>query len=192
MKNIPDIRSWILFACIVPATVHMNAQERWFVELRPSVNIPTHEVDGRSLATGPGMEVGIAYLYTPQWGVQFGMGYGQFNTFGTAGQYYVEQGASLGLRFFQPLIGRVYGVLGAGSVYHQLFIKEGNGQELARTDLGFGWQAEGGIALVFDERWSVSPTIRYRSLSREINEGDVTDRIDLDHISIALAFGLWF
>lgn len=177
---------------LVGASIVSIAQDKWRVELRPALHIPIHEVNGEYVGPGPGLDAGLTYMLSPWLGGHAGVGYGQFNRHGLGDPYYEEIGGHLGVRFFQPLIGPLQAILGGGTVYHKLAMEQGNGERQAVSDLGFGWQLEGGISVIFDERWSLTPSVRYRSITRNFDHGDAKERVDLDYVSASVVFALHF
>jgi hypothetical protein len=175
-----------------PGTDPLQAQQQWRIELRPSLQFPVHSVNGDKIGPGPGLEAGLTHMFSPLWGAHAGVGYGQFDRYGEGDAYYEEAGAHLGIRLFQPMIGPLQAMLGGGTIYHRLAMKEGNGVRLAASDLGFGWQVEGGFVMAFDDRWSLAPSVRYRSLSRNFDLADANERVDLDHVSASVVFAIHF
>jgi hypothetical protein len=193
---ISSVFSMATLACSVcsmlcgPMDAH--AQDRWRAELRPALQIPAHLVNGEALGPGPGLELNVTHLFSQGWGIQAGLGHGQFDRPGNNSGYFEENAAFFGIRFFQPLIGRAEAILGCGTVYHNLAMEERNGERMAVSDNGFGWQVEGGIAMIFEQHWSLTPSLRYRSISRNFDRGDANERVDLDYLSASLAFAIHF
>ena len=59
-----------------------------------------------------------------------------------------------------------------------------DGEVLADTDHGLGWEIAGGIAYGFGTGWTLNPGVRYRSLSRDLVIGDATTTVDLRYVAL--------
>jgi hypothetical protein len=52
------------------------------------------------------------------------------------------------------------------------------------TGHGPGWQLGAGIVAPLGAKWSLTPGVRYRSLSRDLDVGDVSTDLDLTYLTL--------
>ncbi|MGB7842710.1 MAG: opacity protein, partial [Salinimicrobium sp.] len=64
----------ILAAFLLLLSLHLNAQEKWTVELRPQLSFPTQQPELFDFQTGYGFDAMLSYNFMPQLGVYAGWG----------------------------------------------------------------------------------------------------------------------
>ena len=103
-----------------------------------------------------------------------------------------ETGYTFGLQFIHPLGDSKINLLArAGGLANHIEVEQGN-DVISDSGHGFGWQVEGGLAIPFGENWRLMPSVRYRSLSRDLKIETVTTSVDLNYISIGMGVALTF
>lgn len=166
-------------------------QERWSFEIRPGVNIPTKDLGDADLKTGYGIEGTFAYRFMPHLSVYAGWGWNKFSSdqsFAGPNVDFEETGYSYGLQFIHPIMQSDINILArAGALANHIEVENSNGDIIADSghgyDAGIGWQLEVGVAMPLGERWNLMPSIRYRSLPRDLEIEGVTTPVDLNYLS---------
>jgi hypothetical protein len=171
------------------------AQDRWSIELRPGVNFATKKLGEANLNTGFGAEGIIAYRFMPHLSAFAGW---SWNKFGSDQQMngstleFEETGYSYGLQFLHPLgQSKIDFFVRAGGLANHIEVENG-GDIIADSGHGFGWQAEGGVAIPLGEKWRLIPSVRYRSLSRELTINTVNAPVDLNYLSVGIGIARRF
>lgn len=195
MKKVSIARrmKFILVAFMVTIASHgIYAQDdnRLSFEFRPAVNFATADLGDASLKTGFGFEGTFAYRFMPHLSVYAGWGWNKFasdQSFAGANIDFEETGYSYGLQFIHPVgTSNIDFLLRAGALANHIEVENSDGDIIADSGHGFGFQLEGGISLPLGESWNLMPSIRYRSLSRDIDFGSTSTSVDLNYISVGV------
>lgn len=172
-----------------------QAQERWSFEFRPGVNFATKEMGEVNLNTGFGAEGTFAYRFIPHLSVYAGWSWNKFGSnekINGATLDYEETGYTFGLQFIHPIGDSKINMLArAGGLSNHIEVEQG-GNVIADSGHGFGWQVEGGLAIPIGGKWSLMPSVRYRSLSRDISIENVETSVDLNYLSVGLGLSFKF
>lgn len=176
----------IVMVCVSQLTF---AQDRWSFEFRPGVNFASKKLGGTNLDTGFGLEGSFAYRFMPHLAVYAGWSWNRFGSDskvnGTSLDF-EETGYSYGLQFIHPIGDSKVNILArAGGLANHIEVEKGD-DIIADSGHGFGWQLEGGLAIPVGERWKLMPSIRYRSLSRDLTIETITESVDLNYFSAGL------
>ncbi|HEY1023465.1 MAG TPA: outer membrane beta-barrel protein [Flavisolibacter sp.] len=166
------------------------AQDKWNVALRAGVNFPVKDLGATALKTGFGFDGSVGYKVMPHLFVNAGWGWNRFAAENNSDIDYEETGYSLGLQFVHPIAqSNLRYILGANVIYNHIEVENSDGDIIADTGHGFGWQAEAGLGIPFGKRTRLIPSIRYRALARELKIGNATGaEVDLNYVSIGLGF----
>ena len=182
----------IVLVCISQITF---AQDRWSFEVRPGVNFATKKLGEANLKTGYGFEGALAYRFMPHLAVYAGW---SWNKFGSDQQMngsslnFEETGYTYGLQFIHPVGESKISILArVGGLANHIEVEEGD-DIIADSGHGFGWQVEGGLAIPLGEKWRLMPSVRYRSLSRDITIETVNASVDLNYLSVGMGIALKF
>jgi hypothetical protein len=103
-----------------------------------------------------------------------------------------ETGYMFGLQFMHPVPGseiRYY--FRGGGIYNHLEIED-NDELYSDSGYELGWQIESGLSIPLDFGLALSPGIRYRELSGEINKSHVSRKFNLNHLSIGIGVSKTF
>ena len=169
------------------------AQDRWSFELRPGVNFATKKLGDANLNTGFGAEGTFAYRFMPNLSVYAGWSWNKFGSdqkIDGSSLDFEETGYTYGLQYIYPLGNSNINLLARAGGMTNHIEAENDGDVIADSGHGFGWQVEGGLAIPLGEKWRLMPSVRYRSLSRDITIESAKTSVDLNYISVGLGIAL--
>lgn len=190
----------VLAVCSLVAFLAMPAvslaQRSWGIEFRPGVNFATKKLVDASLKTGFGFEGIVKYCVVPSLSAYAGWSWNKFaanESFAGTENDFEETGYTFGLQFTNPFESRNLSYLiEAGGIYNHIEIENSNGNIIADSKHGLGWQAGIGIVLPVGESFQLTPTIRYRALSRDITLDEVKTPVYLNYLSLGMGLGWKF
>lgn len=171
----------------------VSAQERWTAELRGGGAFPTVDVVG-DLGTGNGfaLEGSLAYRFSPFLGAYVAWDWVRFSpdsSFAGPDVDFEGTGYLAGLRFEHPLPEAVpFDVwVRAGVRYDHLELEDASGDIIAGTGRDVGFEVGAGVAVRVADRWSVTPGVRYRAISHDVQISlSRTEEADLRHVVVDL------
>lgn len=171
----------------------LQAQDPWTLDVRAGVAVPTQDIGEDDLDTGFGFEGTIAYRVLPHLSVYGGWDWHKFGSdasFAGTDADFEETGYAFGLRFEHPFAGEsgdgpAFRLRGGATINH-LEVEDPNGDLVADSDHGLGWEAGAGITVPLSDDWQLSPGARYRSLSRDLTIDGVTTEVDLRYVALEL------
>jgi outer membrane protein W len=174
---------------------HSVAQDKWILELRPGVNYATKDISDADLGVGFGSELTIAYRFMPHLAAYAGWSYNNFavdQSFAGTDASFEETGYTFGLQFIHQ-IGEsdISYLVRAGGTYNHIEIENNDGDITIDSGHGLGWQAEAGLSIPLSEKLSLLPSVRYRSLSRDIEIENVSASVQLNYFSVGVGLS-WF
>lgn len=151
--------------------------------------------DNPPLKTGLGIEGIVSYNFIPNFGVYAGWGWNRFfaeQSFAGPKIDFEEAGYTYGLQYFIPLgtTGDTKVIFRGGGAWSHFDMKNNEWELIGDTGHGIGWQLESGLTVPFADNWKIQPSIRYRSLSRELPFGNSSVDTNLKNISLGLGV-LW-
>ena len=172
------------------------AQDKWSLELRPGVNYATQDIADANLELGFGTELTIAYRFMPHLAAYAGWSYNNFavdQSFAGTDASFEETGYTFGLQFIHPIgeSGLSY-LVRAGGTYNHIEIENNDGDIIIDSGHGLGWQAEAGLVIPLSERFSLLPSVSYRSLNRDIKIENVSTSVDLNYLSVGVGLSWSF
>jgi opacity protein-like surface antigen len=172
------------------------AQDKWSLEFRPSVDYATQDIADADLGLGFGAELTIAYRFMPHLAAYAGWSYNNFavdQSFAGPDASFEETGYTFGLQFIHPIgeTGLSY-LVRAGGTYNHIEIENNSGDIIIDSGHGLGWQAEAGLVISLSERLSLLPSVRYRSLTRDIDIENVSTSVDLSYLSVGVGLSWSF
>lgn len=191
MKNlIITIAALLVLAGFNEITAQTN--DRWNLEFRPGVNFATKDIADANLGTGFGFEGTVAYRFMPHFAAYVGWSWNHFEvdqSFSGPDASFEETGYTFGLQFIHP-IGEsdIKYLFRVGGTYNHIEIENNDGDIIIDSGHGLGWQAEAGLVIPLNERFFLLPSVRYRSLSRDIDIENVSTSVQLNYVSVG--FGL--
>ena len=184
----------ILIFLVTPQTIH--AQNPWGLEIRGGTHYATRELGDADLGVGLGIETMLSYSFMPHLGAYVGWGWNNFNadqSFKGEDIDFEETGYTFGLQYTNSCRSLNLGYLiRAGGIYNHIEVENNEGDIIDDSNHGLGWQAGAGLVIPFVKNWKIIPSIRYRSLSRELEDGNNNLDVDLNYISGGIGFSLSF
>ena len=172
------------------------AQKNWSLSLRSGANFTTTKLGDSDLKTGYGFEGTIAYKFLPNLAIYTGWGWNKFDTdrlFTLSNIDIVETGYRAGLQITAPIgTSNVKYLLAGGGVYNHLEVENAEGKMTDDSGHGYGWEAEGGIVIPLGNSFSLTPTVRYHALTRDLKNGNLPTEVNLNYVSAGLGLALLF
>jgi opacity protein-like surface antigen len=185
MKQIKIIILSILFFALCTT---LQAQKKWSAEFRPGINFPTEDFGESNIEIGFGFEVAVGYKFMEHLHAYAGWGYNTFSIEDSDIDF-DETGYTFGLQFIHPFgtSEDLSYLLRAGVIYKHLELEDDDGDLIDDSGHGLGWQIEAGLDYVLGDKWSLRPSLIYRSLSRDLEVlGNQTIGVDLNYLSFGL------
>jgi hypothetical protein len=176
-----------LFAATsVMAQERVLTHDRLSVEIGGDAHFATQDLGAANLGTGFGFEATVGYRFMPHLSAYAGWGWHHFTADGFLAGVDMdaeETGYTFGLTFAHPLGASPLGYfVQAGGIYDHI---EFEGEDHAMdTGHGLGWQFGAGVVAPLGAKWQLMPGVRYRSLSRDLEVGDVTADLDLTYVTV--------
>ncbi|NIP58148.1 MAG: outer membrane beta-barrel protein [Gemmatimonadetes bacterium] len=169
-----------------------ESQQGWAVELRGNGAVPTREIGDDDLGAGFGFEGTVRYAFLPHLAAYAGWDWTRFSpddSFAGSGMDFEETGYAFGLRFEHPFSGDLGAAdtwawwARAGGTFDHLEIEDPDGELIADTGSGVGWEVGTGLALALATGWSLTPGVRYRSLTRDVEIATTTTTVELEYVA---------
>ncbi|HYD51369.1 MAG TPA: outer membrane beta-barrel protein [Gemmatimonadaceae bacterium] len=170
-------------------------QSRWSIELDAGAAIPTQNLAGADLQTGMGFGTNVRFRLQPHLSAYAGWEWHHFTTDQLVARDDVDvedTGYSFGLRFEHPLVGRTLGWVRAGGIGNHIELENDGGDEIGDTKHGLGFELGGGLTLPLRERLALTPGVRYRSLSRDLEVGAATRSSTLSYVQVGMGVAWTF
>ncbi len=181
----------IAVAILAMSAVKVFAQEnekRFGIELSGGASFATRELGGSNLKTGLGFEGIFHYRFMSHMGVYAGWGWNKFsatNTFAGSKMDFEETGYVFGLQFKHPIgISPVSIYVRAGGLYNHIELENHDDNTILNTGHGLGWQVAGGVDVPLGRNWSLTPGVKFNSLSRKITIEEVTTKLVLNYFQL--------
>ena len=172
------------------------AQDKWSLEFRPGADFAAEDISNAHLGQGYGTELTIAYRLMPHLSAYAGWSYNNFSvdqSFAGSDASFEETGYTFGLEFIHPIEElNIKYLLRAGGTYNHLEIENNDGDIIIDSGHGLGWQAEAGLVIPLTDKFSLMPSLRYRSLSRNIDIDNVTTPVHLNYFSAGVGLSWSF
>jgi opacity protein-like surface antigen len=173
-----------------------SAENKWIVEFRPGASIPVSELGDADLGVGLGLEATAAYMFLPHTGVYAGWGWnklGANESFAGNDVDFEETGYVFGLQFMHPMgTLPIRYLLRAGGVVNHIETENADGDILDSTPHGLGFQVGAGLGIDVTDNLLVTPSVRYRQLSRDIEIDGVETEATLRYLSLGAGIAWGF
>lgn len=178
----------------VSAAAH--ADEGWHWELAADVAFPTGKFGPSRLKNGFGVDAVIAYGFTPQFASYFGWNWHTFRTDSALTGARVdlnESGFVLGLQWRDrlPQTRLDYRIRG-GILINQFELEDGKKTSIAESGYGFGWELGAAVLLPIGGKWTLTPGVKLRSLSRDLRLQGQTQSLALRYLTLGAGVSLQF
>jgi len=174
---------------LVTTTVPVGAQGLT-ADLRAVAATPG-KLAGTELDMGVGFGVTVAWRVQPHLHVYGGwdwLHFGSDNSFAGSDRDFEETGYTFGLRFEHPLgdASRLLYRVDAGGTYKHVEIEDVDGDIIADSKHGLGYEAGLGLLWPAGDAWRFGPTIRFRSLSPDFDINGVTTSGTLRYVGLEM------
>ena len=180
----------ILSFCIL-ITGAVNAQEnekRFGIELNGGASVATSKPGETQLNPGFGFEGTLHYRILQHTGVYAGWGWNRFsadNSFAGIDVCFEETGYVFGLQFKHPIGNMPLSYyLRAGGLYNHIEIENAAADIIGDTGHGLGFQLGAGIDYNLGKNWSITPGLKFNSLSRDVEMEGVTTGLNHNYLSL--------
>lgn len=169
-----------------------SAQDRWGFDLRAAGGIATQD-DARDTS-----ESGFGFGATVYLGLQehlyaYGgwdwMRYQALEEIAGPDVDLEETGYHFGLRFEHPFgDSDVRWWARGGALIHHFEFENDDGDIIEDTGHGLGWEGAAGLTVPLGSTWSLTPGVRYRSVTREAELLNLTTDVELQAVTFELGF----
>lgn len=153
-----------------------DSEKRFGFELGSGASLAISKPGDAELKPGFGFEGIFHYRFMEHAGIYGGWGWNRFgadNSFAGSDVCFEETGYVFGLQFKHP-VGKdaTSYYVRAGGLYNHIEIEDSEGKITHDSGHGMGWQLAAGLDFQLGKNWSLTPGIKFNTLSREVeNEG---------------------
>ena len=171
-----------------------SAQDRWTVEVRGGVTIPTETFLDADLERGAGLEATIGYDIAPALAVYAGWDWQRFEqTEGVPFTTDVEDtGYAFGIRYSPRLSGALGPWLRVGAVYDHVELEDEAGDTIGDSQHTLGLEVGGGVTIRLGEALALTPGVRYRRFKPDVTIGQATTSTTVSYIAADVGLALKF
>lgn len=180
MLNQPLV-ALIVCTCAFTTTSAM-ARETIGAEIRVGAGIPTDDLGNFSLDTGSVVEATLTHSIISTVGVYAGWGWHQFGS----DDLDIEQtGYIVGFQYSPPLPGSDTSLrFRVGATYERIELEGNDGASINDSGHGMGIEIGAAIPIALNAEWAITPGVRYRSLTRDIEIDGSESEVDLSYIAV--------
>ncbi len=173
-----------------------ESEKRFGFELNSGLSVATKKIDGASMNTGFGFEGTLHYRFMPHLGVYAGWGWNRFgadNSFAGDDVCFEETGYVVGLNFQHPIGTSKWAYyFRAGALYNHIETENSDGDIVHDSQHGWGYQLAGGVDFNLGKNWSLTPGLKFNSLSRDTDYEGVSKKLDYQYVSIRIGIAKKF
>ena len=166
-----------------------ESEKRFGFELSSGMSVATKKLGGSTVNPGLGFEGIFHYRVLAHTGIYLGWGWNKFGadeSFLGNDRDFEETGYVFGVQFKHPLGERKTSYyLRAGGLYNHIEIENG-GDVTYNSGHGLGWQLAGGVAVNLGNNWSLTPGVKFNSLSRDVENEGVNVPLDLNYLQLRI------
>lgn len=164
-----------------------ESEKRFGFEFNTGASMATKKINDASPQIGFGFEGTLHYRFMPHLGVYAGWGWNRFgadDSFAGADVCFEETGYVFGLNFMHPIASsKMAYYVRAGALYNHVETENADGDIMNDTGHGLGFQVAGGLDINLGKNWSLTPGLKFNSLSRDTELERVSYTIDYQYIS---------
>lgn len=183
----------LMLAAMTLMSVQNQAQEtekKFGIEFNGGLSLATQKVADARMQPGFGYEGLLSYRFMPSMGVYAGWGWNKCaskDSFAGKDIDFEETGYVVGLEFRRAFAASdLTGFVRAGGLYSHLELENNDGDIIADTGHGFGFQLAGGIDVPLGKNWSLMPGIKFNSLQRDVAFEGVDRNLQHHYVSARL------
>lgn len=175
---------------LLATTNFVEAQSNWRFEVKSGLAYATKDLGDADINSGFGFEGIFLYKIMPHLNIYAGWGWNHFNSEKSSmgdDLSFEETGYRIGLKFTHPIgNSRFNYILNGGAVYNHIEVENTKGDIIDDSGHGLGWQIGTGLMIPVTEILSLSPTISYNSLSRDIEVENRKTEVDYNYLSFSV------
>lgn len=167
----------------------VQAQERVSLELRGGAAIPTADLGDAALNPGAGIGFNLAVRFLPHMHAYGGWDWVRLTTdepFAGSDFDVENTGYAFGLQFRHPMFRNVSGWLRAGGLYKHIELENDALTDAIDSGHELGWEAGGGLSIPLTDRLAVTPGLRYRTFSADVEVNNVSIPVDMSWLGIEI------
>jgi opacity protein-like surface antigen len=180
--------AFVMFAILSLNGIAQESEKRFGFELGSGASFATRQLAGTNLKTGFGFEGIFHYRFMPHLGVYGGWGWNKLAanySFAGSDVCFEETGYVFGLQFKHPIGSLPLSYyLRAGGLYNHIEVENADGDIIGDTGHGFGFQLAAGVDYSLGKNWSLTPGVKFNSLSRDLEMGGTTTKLNLNYVSV--------
>lgn len=171
------------------------------IEVLADGAFPTSKLGDADLDAGFGIGANIRWRLQPHLLAYAGWEWHKFATEELVASQAIdveETGYTFGLRFEHPFSGESNSTsapgywLKAGGVWNHLELEDEDGELIADTGHGLGWEAGAGVTFPLGSRLAFAPGVRYRTLSRDLTISSTTRSVTLSYMAATVGLTIAF
>lgn len=170
--------------------------DRFNVEFVADAAYATEDLGAADVGGGFGLEATVAYRFLPHLSAYAGWGWHHFAADGFLPNTEMdaeETGYTFGLLFAHPLGTSALGYfVQAGGTYDHIEFEGADGHAGMDTGHGLGWQAGAGLVVPLASSWHLTPGLRYRSLTRNLDIDGANTELDLRYVMVRVGLARTF
>lgn len=182
------ISALLVFSFAATSLFAQTPDTKFSFELNGGPSLATQNLGGTDLNIGIAFEGVFTYRFMPHLGAYAGWGWNKFSSddqFEGINADFEETGYVFGLEFKHPINeSDISWLLRAGGLYNHMEVENQDGDIVEDTGHGLGYQLVAGIGVPIGEKWSLTPTVKFHSLSRDIDINGNTRDLDLRYLGV--------
>lgn len=167
-----------------------SAQDRWAFDIHATAGVATQDDTRDTSETGFGLGVTFQVPLQQHLFAYGGWDWTRYSALEEIAGPDVdleETGYALGLRFEHPFgDSDVRWWARGGALIHHFEFENDAGEILDDTGHGLGWEGGAGVAVPLGSAWSLTPGVRYRSVTREAELLNTTIDVELQAVTFEL------
>lgn len=169
-------------------SIAQEKEKRFGFELSSGASFATQKLGGAELNPSIGFEGILHYRFLLHTGMYGGWGWNRFgsdNSFAGRDVCFEETGYVFGLQYKHPFgESNTSYYLRAGGLYNHIEIENADGDITHDSGHGLGWQLAGGFDINLGKNWSLTPGVRFNSLSRDVANEGVNVPMNLNYLQV--------
>lgn len=162
-------------------------EKRFGFEVNAGASLATGKLNDADLTPGFGWECDFQYRFMNHVSVYGGWGWNWFSadkSFAGDNMDFEETGYILGLEFKHPLPNSLVSLyVRGGALYNHIEIENEDGDITFDTGHGWGWQTAVGLDIPLGKNWSLTPGVKFHSLSNEPEYQEQSIDMDLNYVN---------
>lgn len=178
----------ISLAIFVKFSIAQESEKRFGVEVSTGASVATQKLGGSTLNPGVGFEGILHYRFMPHTGVYGGWGWNKFGadeSFAGNDVNFEETGYVFGLQFKHPIKNAPMSYyFRGGALYNHIEIENEDGDILEDSGHELGWQLAAGIDINLGKNWSLTPGVKFNSLSCDVDHNNTNVPLDLRYLQL--------